>query len=214
MKNRRKVEVEKFYYIGEGVDHLVEAGFEIIAMCLGGDVAGHADDALGVETRIEGGQLPGHPGNLVDQANDRSFFLPDIAQKTRQDVGLGGKFAGQRLAREDCVEEREPLGRLLRQRHRQQARERTRRFPVGFARPGEPERRASGERSAKLGNKTGPGRRMESVEIGRLLFQPLRAERGGSSDAARRRGGGDLGGDVFGARRQIRYGAEDRDQKS
>src|ERR1700730_9459921 len=55
LKNRGKVEVEKFYRTGEGVDHLVEAGFEMIAMCLGGDVAGHADDALGVDMRIEGG---------------------------------------------------------------------------------------------------------------------------------------------------------------
>jgi len=122
LKNCRKVEVQKFYPIGEGADHLVEAGFEVIAMCLGGDVAGHADDALGVDMRIEGGQLPDCPGNLVDQAKNRPFFLPDIAQKTRQDPGLGGKFAAQRLAREDCVEEREPVGRPLRQRHQQQVR--------------------------------------------------------------------------------------------
>jgi len=145
----------------------------MIAMCLGGDVANKADDALGVEMRIEGGQLPDCPGNLVDEARDRPFLFPDIAQKTRQDPGLGGKFATQRLAREDCVEEREPVCRPHRQRHRQQARERTSPFSVGFA-PGEPECRALGERRAKLGNETGPGRRMESVEIGRLPFQPFR----------------------------------------
>jgi len=111
LKNRRKVEVEKFYRIGEGVDYLVEAGFEMIAMCFGGEVADKADDALGVEMRIEGGQLPGCPGNLVDQAKDRPFFLPDIAQKARQDPSLGGEFAAQRLAREDRFEEREPVGR-------------------------------------------------------------------------------------------------------
>ncbi len=53
---------------------------------------------------------------------------------------------------------------------------------------------------------------MESVEIGRLLFQPFRAESGGSGDAAWRWGSGDLGGDVFGSPRQIRYGAEDGNQ--
>ncbi len=93
LKNRRKVDVERFYRIGEGVDHFVEASFEIIAMCLGGDVAGHGDDALGAEMRIEGGQLPNCPGNFVDQAKDSPSFLPNIAQKTRQDPGLGGKFA-------------------------------------------------------------------------------------------------------------------------
>jgi hypothetical protein len=53
---------------------------------------------------------------------------------------------------------------------------------------------------------------MESVEIGRLLAQPFRAECGGIGEAAWRRGGGDLCGDVFGSPRQIRYGAEDRDE--
>jgi hypothetical protein len=61
-----------------------------------------------------------------------------------------------------------------------------------------------GERHAKLGNEIGPRRRMESVEIGRLLLQPFRAESGGIGGPARRRGGGDLGGDVFGSARQIR----------
>ena len=102
LKNCRDVEVEKFYRLCEKINHLVEASFEVIAMCRGGAIAGNPEDALTVEMRIEGGEVLDCPCNLADQVENSPFFLPGIAKQARQEPGLGGKFGPQRLACEQA----------------------------------------------------------------------------------------------------------------
>jgi hypothetical protein len=213
LKNCRYVEVEKFYSIGKQADHLVEAGFEMIAMRGGAAVAGNPEDALDVEMRIEAGQFLDRSRDLVDQGKHRLFSLPGIAKQARHEAGLGGKFGAQRLACEEGVDQSEAAGRLLWQGHRQKAREGASCFPVGRARPVEPQCGAFCERRAKPRGRRGPGRWMENMKIRRLLRLPFDAESGGLRDPARRRGLGDRGGDIFASARQPRYGLEDRGER-
>ena len=150
MKNRGGIEVKKFHGFGEQLSDFVNVSFEMVAMRGGASVTGNAQGPFDVEMRIERGQVTDGFRNVVDQPENGFLLLPAIAEQIRQQPRLGGKLGAQGLAREEDVNQHEPVGGPVRQWHRQEACQRTPRFPVRFARPGRPKSCALGDRRAEL----------------------------------------------------------------